>query len=528
MSDVPTPSRGHRFGFLIFVALLAAGIIGYVQSRPELEGNLKGVATILTVLASLILTLFWFLALSRYKARTRLIGLAVVIGLFFGLKSLTRVDGAVDGSGRPNVVWKWTPKAEVPSVPVAKATTAAQATHPDIPDVPQFFGPDRDGVVRGAHLDHDWKAHPPKELWRQPSGLGWSAFAVVSGRAFTLEQRGEDEVVACYDAPTGGVVWTHVHPKTRFTEWQGGDGPRSTPTVSNGKVYALGGTGILDCLDVATGSVVWTRNVLKDSDQTNLTWATSTSPLVFDDKVVVAGGNKLDDKGKEIPSPCVFAYQRDTGAPLWQKGADQSSYASQVLTTMAGKKVILSSNANTFSIHEAASGEVLLNHKWGVAMWPRAAQPTVIPGDRVFLSAGYGNGCVLLKIAASADGKLTATEQWHSNKMKTQFNSVHVLNGHIYGLDDGTLACLNIETGERLWKEGRFGAGQSLLVDDAIIVMGEKGDVALIEAKPDGYHEMGRIKALSSKTWNHPVLAGRYLLVRNDKEMVCFELPVQK
>jgi len=239
---------------------------------------------------------------------------------------------------------------------------------------------------------------------------------------------------------------------------------------------------------------------------------------VFDDKVVVTGGDK---KG-----PCVFAYQRDTGAPLWKTGDDQSSYASPTLVTLAGKRVILSSNANTLTAHDPATGKVLLNHPWGLPKWPRAAQPTVVPGDRVFLSAGYGMGCLMLQIKAGTDDQLSATELWKSHKMKTQFNSVHVHNGHLYALDDGALACMNRETGERLWKDGRFGAGQSLLVDDAILVQSERGDVVLVAARPDGYRELGRVKALSSKTWNHPVLAGKYLLVRNDQEMMCFELAV--
>ena len=528
MNQSPAPVRGHRYGFLVAVGILATAVITYAQLQQELEGNLKGVVTILTILASLLLAVLWFLFLSRFAIKTRLIGFAVIALLAIAFKSITRVDGAVDGTGKPNIVWKWTPKSEVANAPSLKPAAVAPTTHSDIPDVPQFFGPERDGVIRGAHLDHDWSAHPPKELWRQPVGLGWSAFSVVGGRAITMEQRGDDEFVTCYDVVTGSLVWSHVHAKVRFVEWQGGDGPRSTPTVSNGKVFALGATGILDCLNLNDGTPVWSRNVLTDSNQTNLTWAKSISPLVFDDKVVVTGGNKLDDKGKEVPVPCVFAYNRDTGAPLWNSGADQSSYASPVLTTLASKRVILSSNANTLTILDASSGTLLLDHHWGVAMWPRAAQPTVVPGDRIFLSAGYGNGCVMLKIAAGADGKLMATEQWHGNKMKTHFNSVHLLNGFIYGLDDGTLACMNMETGERLWKDGRFGAGQTLMVDDAILVQGEKGEVALIEANPKAYHELGRIKALSSKTWNHPVLPGRYLLVRNDKEMVCYELPVVK
>lgn len=520
MNDVTVSPRGHRFGFLIAIALLAVGAFVALQTRAEMDANFKGWATSAVVLLSLILTLFWFMVLSRYTLRLRFAVLALLVALVFGIKATTRIDGAINGSGLPNVVWKWTPKREVTAAPVRTQELTALPLHADIPDVPQFFGPARDGVIHNAHLDNDWAAHPPKQLWKQPVGLGWAAFAVAGGRAFTLEQRGEDELVTCYDVVTGALVWSHGHSKVRFVEWQGGDGPRSTPTIDNGRVYALGATGILDCLNAKDGSQVWTRNVLADDQLPNLMWGKSISPLVFDDKVVVTGGDK---KG-----PCLFAYQRDTGAPLWKTGDDQSSYASPTLVTLEGKRVILSSNGNTLTAHDPATGKVLLNHPWGLPKWPRAAQPTLVPGDRLFLSAGYGMGCLMLQIKAGADDQLTATELWSSHKMKTQFNSVHIHNGYLYGLDDGALACMNLETGERLWKDGRFGAGQSLLVDDTILVQSERGDVVLVAAKPDGYHELGRVTALSSKTWNHPVLAGRYLLVRNDQEMMCFELPLVK
>jgi outer membrane protein assembly factor BamB len=102
-----------------------------------------------------------------------------------------------------------------------------------------------------------------------------------------------------------------------------------------------------------------------------------------------------------------------------------------------------------------------------------------------------------------------------------------VVRGYLYGIDDGRLACVDLATGNRMWKEGQFASGQSLVVDDLIIVQNESGPVHLVAAKPEGFEELGRIEALSSKTWNHPTLAGRFLLVRNDREVACYELPVQ-
>jgi outer membrane protein assembly factor BamB len=194
---------------------------------------------------------------------------------------------------------------------------------------------------------------------------------------------------------------------------------------------------------------------------------------------------------------------------------------------LAGNRVVLSVNAGSLTAHNPATGELLLNQPWTDDKWPKASQPIILDENRVFLSAGYGSGCALFKIQAGTDGKLAASQVWKNLHLKTQFNSAAARNGFLYGLDDGLLACVNASTGERKWKDGRFGSGQTLLVDDLIIIQGESGPVVLAEANPAGYKELGRFVALKAKTWNYPTLAGQYLLVRNSEEMACYELPLQ-
>jgi outer membrane protein assembly factor BamB len=244
----------------------------------------------------------------------------------------------------------------------------------------------------------------------------------------------------------------------------------------------------------------------------------SVSPLLVDDKVVVTAGKS---KG-----PVLFSYAQATGTPVWQAGEDKATYASPVLTTLAGRRVILCNHGRALTAHDPATGQVLMEYPWGNEKWPKASQPVVVDGRHIFVSAGYGVGCHMVDVAAAPDGKITASEAWSNLKLKTQFNSVAVRGGFLYGLDDGRLACVDAATGERKWKEGRYASGQSLLVDDLAIVQNEDGPVHLCLALPEQYEELGRINALSSKTWNHPVLAGRFLLVRNDREAVCYELPV--
>lgn len=517
-SDPVPAEKGHRLWFLIAVAALAAVGIAVIPWL-QMERNYQAWLSAGIVLLSVLLVMIWFFLLSRFSWRVRLGGLLALTVLVFEMSRLVRVDGTMDGRGLPKFAWRWNvkhralPAAISPgSGPLSVAPAAGEA------DAPQFFGPNRDGVVRGANLARDWKVNPPKELWRKPVGAGWSAFAVVGGRAFTQEQRGEEEAVTCYELLTGRPVWMHTY-RARFFQWQGGEGPRATPTVNGGQVFTFGATGILICLDAATGQSQWSRDVLQENHLQNLEWGVSASPLIVGDAVIVTGG--------ATNGPTILAYARATGEPLWKAGSDKASYASPILATLAGQRVVLSVNASTITAHDPATGAVRLDFRWTDDKWPKGSQPVILPDNRIFVSAGYGMGALLLQVKAETDGGLSAEPLWKSVRMKTQFNSVGVRDGLLYGLDDGLLACVDGTTGERLWKDGRYGSGQTLLVDDVVIVQSEPGPVILAAARPEGFKELGRIPALSSKTWNHPTLAGRYLLLRNDREAVCYELATE-
>lgn len=534
MKETGSRPPGHRLGWLAGIVVLMFGAWVAVRWPEDLDTNIKAWLSTMVMLLGAVLVLLWFLLLGRFSWKAKL-GVLVLLGLLGILARQTlRVDGTVDGTGTPRFVWKWSAAPGLPPAQSPSGTRAGVGTIPGtaggvggaqgevgvlpgVIDTPQFMGPRRDGLLLGSRLGRDWSATPPREMWRQPIGAGWSAFAVVGGRAYTQEQRDEEEWVTCYALRTGAMLWAHTN-RARFFQWQGGAGPRATPTVDRGRVYAIGGTGILDCLDAADGRRIWSRAVLEENGLPNLIWGVSGSPLVFDETVVVTGG--MTNRAT------VLAYRRETGEPLWQAGADLASYASPILAKLAGRSVVLSLNASGLTAHDPAGGKVLLDFRWGKGDWPKAAQPVLLDGDRVFLSAGYTVGCVMLRVKAEADGMFSAEELWRNKRMKTQFNSAVARDGLIYGLDDGLLACVDAETGDRRWKDGRYGAGQSLVVDDLVLIQSEPGPVVLAEARPDGFRELGRLAALSSKTWNFPTLAGRYLLVRNDREAVCYELPV--
>ena len=381
---------------------------------------------------------------------------------------------------------------------------------------PQFLGPERSGVLTGIPLRCDWDRSPPKTVWRQPIGLGWSAFAVSGQHAVTQEQRREDELIACYELQTGHALWAHTN-RVRFSETLGGDGPRATPTLHQGCVYAMGATGILDCLEEATGKLIWSRDVLGENHLSNLSWGKSCSPLLAQDLVVVTGGEQREKT--------LLAYEAATGKPVWQAGRDRASYCSPLLASVCGQEQIVMVNGHSVTGHDLRNGEILWEYPWPDE-FAKATQPLVVDTNRVFIAAGYGVGCVMLNIERSAAGGWSATALWKNRSLKPKFTNL-VRRGHyVYGLDDGVLACVNLEQGNREWKDGRYGHGQILLVDDLLLIQAESGDVALVEISPQGPRERARFRALQGKTWNNPLLLRGLLLVRNDQEAACYRLPL--
>lgn len=500
------------------IALVAVANVVRVRSGADVDTMTRNGQTMLTVLPAVGLLLVWWLFLTRLRWRTRWMGVGLLVVLIGGAASLVRIDGS-SGTGQPNIVWRWSPRV---SGDVGELKPVGAATEPaklqGVRDYPGYLGKDRSGVVTGIPLERDWAAHPPQELWRRPVGLAWSAFAVAGSSAITQEQRGENELVVCYDVATGNPVWSHSH-QVRFSEPMGGDGPRATPTIVDGRVYALGGTGILDCLDATTGKLIWTRDTLKEHGLTNTHFGKCSSPLIVDDLVVVTGGM--------AKKSTLLAFSREDGSPVWAAGRDEASFSSPMLVTLGGRRQILSVNAASVTGHDPEDGQILWEYAWANNKWPKCAQPVVLDGDRVLLSASFDAGCVLLQIKEEADGTQSVAEVWKNRKMKSEFSNVVARAGFIYGMDDGILACVDVATGERKWKDGRYGHGQILLVDDLLLVQTERGPVALVEADPSKFHEVAQLKALGAKTWNTPALAGEFLLVRNDQEAACYRLPLR-
>jgi outer membrane protein assembly factor BamB len=380
-----------------------------------------------------------------------------------------------------------------------------------------FRGPNRDGVYAEKPISTSWKGHPPRLLWRQPIGGGYASFAVVKGVAFTIEQRRSQEAVTAYEVATGRELWAHAW-EADFRESIGGDGPRATPTWSDGRVFAQGATGELRCLEAANGNLVWRHDVLRENGGTPLEYGCSASPLVVDDLVLALPGGS---RGRSI-----VAYDRLTGEVRWAVGDDRQAYVSPMVASLAGERQLLVVAAQRTMGLTVSEGRLLWEFPWGEPRMGRnVAQPAVWNGDRFLLSAGYDVECVAVEVGRNARG-FSARELWRNKSLKNKFSSSVFWKGHLYGLDEEILTCVNAATGERAWKDGRYGYGQLLLADGHLVILCANGDLALVKATPEKHEEIARIPAIKGKTWNHPALADGKLLVRNLVEMACFDLSV--
>jgi outer membrane protein assembly factor BamB len=583
-------------------AMVAAVAATKLIVHPSIANGMMGMMIVIYAIPLLSLALVASMAASRGLANGRRRAMmAAAILLACGALTLVRTNG-ISGDANSDFQWRWTPTAEErllalaghetvkppPTAPAPVPTTAAPTTAsspapavakmPEKADVtppvvaaapasapaaapaapvetdadagvgagwPGFRGPERDSAVHGgARIATDWVRTPPVELWRRPIGPGWSSFAVRGDRIYTQEQRGDDEIVSAYALKTGEPVWRHRDP-ARFWESNAGAGPRATPTLSGGRVYTLGATGILNALDARDGSVIWSRNAATDTGRKVPAWGIASSPLVAGNVVIAATAGTL------------AAYDIATGKLRWIGSKEGWGYSSPQLSTIDGvPQVVLVNGPGVIGV-APSDGKVLWTYPWpgdSIVQPARLGDADLLIGSgsgmadkngmlrvtvthdaaRSASSAGSADGASGAGSAASAGGASGASEasgwsvkeRWTSAGLKPYFNDFVVHKGHAFGFDGSILACIDLENGNRAWKGGRYGHGQLVLLpdQDLLLVLSEEGELALVSATADKFTEIARFPALADKTWNHPVLVGDMLLVRNGQEMAAFRL----
>jgi outer membrane protein assembly factor BamB len=516
----------------------------WLVPAESFEGGYRLVATVGSLLASYLLFSLWLFIFSGYAWKWRW-GIFVLIPLVVAGARFALVQSVhFTGDMTPIVHFRWEESQEQREARL-ESHRLEQAKHgkpagislvsQSENDYPEYRGRKRDGIVASSLSGFD--KTKVRQVWKQPCGGGYSGFAVSGQGAVTIEQRGSEEVVVCYEAATGKECWTYSYP-AHFKETMGGPGPRATPTIADGDVYSMGAEGLLARLDGASGQEKWRVNILEGND--NLMWGMSGSPLVYDNVVVVnPGAQRESAKGR-----AVVAYDRETGKEVWTGGDAQAAYASPMLATLAGRRMVLIFDAVGLAGYDAAKGDELWRYPWKNPV-ANIAQPVVLPApagyifigsvrpvsvspSRVFITSGYGHGCALLDVTET-NGQFTAVAVWPNTPnpaMHCKFSNPVYYKGFFYGLDDGRLVCVDAATGKRQWKEKDYGHGQLLLAGDKLVILAESGELAVVETGlAKSSQELGKFPALKGeKTWNYPAMVGKRIFVRNHEEMACYDL----
>lgn len=386
------------------------------------------------------------------------------------------------------------------------------------PEWGEFRGGSADNVFRGPYFARNWSSNPPKELWRIPVGPAWSSFLVAGPVLFSQEQRGDKEAILCYDAATGKVQWIS-QVSGRFEDDLGGPGPRSTPVLSQGKLFAQGANGTLVRIDPLSGKIVWEKDLKVIADRAPPMWGFSASPIVTDSLVITYAGGS-NDKG-------LLAFDIENGDLKWSAPSGKQSYSSPQLFNIQGKTLIGLTSDMGLHLYDPSNGKEFFRHDWQVTGY-RACQPHLLSSERMLLPSGMGFGTRLLQLNTAAE-PWTSEEVWTSRQLKPDFNDFVIYKDHIYGFDAAIFTCISLKDGARQWKGGRYGKGQVALLEESglLLVASEDGDLILVAADPTGHQEITRMKVFKNKVWNHPVVVGDKLYIRNAEEAVCFQLPVE-
>jgi outer membrane protein assembly factor BamB len=509
----------ERIGALVLMVVAVVATKRIVD--PSIAGGMMGMMLPVFAMPVMSLALVLWAATTRRLA-TGLRRAMFIVAILLGCVLFTLVrTGGLSGTGASDFHWRWTKTPEQlllaqssQESSTSNSPSSASATESGAQAGLSwlgFRGANRDSIVHGVRIETDWAKRPPVEMWRRKIGPGWSSFAVQDNLLYTQEQRGDNEVVSCYNLNTGQPVWQH-NDATRFYESNAGAGPRGTPTLNNGRVYTFGGTGILNALDARSGSVVWSRNAATDTTTNVPHWGFASSPLVAGDVVIVAAAGTL------------AAYDLATGKLHWSVPGN-GGYSSPQLSTIGGIAQVLLMNGQGVISVAPTDGKVLWKHEWaGDAI----VQPATTADGDVLMGSGSGMaqvGVVRLAVVHDQTG-WAPKERWKSYELNPYYNDFVVHKNFAFGLDNSELSCIDLNNGQSKWRGGNYGGGQLILLadQDLLLLVSEKGELALVRAAPDQFTELARFKAIEGKTWNHPVLVGNILLVRNGEEMAAFRL----
>jgi len=398
----------------------------------------------------------------------------------------------------------------IDSVPTGK-----QSSLRSIPvDWPQFRGPARDGVAPNQGLELNWTGSPALR-WKIPAGEGHSSIITFEQSVITMEQDGQEELVIARSLDDGKTLWKHAV-KTRWGDFMSGVGPRSTPTIADGKLYALFSDGSLACLEAGSGERLWQTKVVSENHEFP-EWGLSCSPLVWNDLVIVTPGG---EKG------AVRAYHADSGKPAWvSEFHGEGVYLSPSVMSFLGQEQLITAVSGKIASLDPSSGKTLWERPWKIFLNnAQIAQPLALSNDSFLLSAGYGKGSERWT-ATPGSGELYGIDTaWKSKNLKSKFSNPVLKDGFIYGFNENSFTCLDASDGKLKWRGKKYGYGRVLLANDKLIILGNTGVLSVVEANPVKFVEVYSGQLLgNARCWNGPALIGGYLLARNGQEIACFD-----
>jgi outer membrane protein assembly factor BamB len=397
-------------------------------------------------------------------------------------------------------------------------------------DWPQYRGPAHNGI--SSERIAQWPEAGPKALWKAPMTAGFSSIAVDDGIASTLVMREHEgvqrEFVVALDANTGKELWAAPLAVAKYDgggdsgtpENKGGDGPRSTPTIDNGKIYAFDGKLVLYCFDAKTGGKKWTKDLIAEHKGKTISWQNAASPLIERDLIFAVSGGADES---------LLGIDKNTGKTIWKGESDAMTHATPTIGTIHGQQQVIFFTQKGLVSCEPKTGKVLWRHPFKYSV-STAASP-IIAGDIVYCSAGYGVGAGAAKITKTGE-TWTAAELWREtgNKLANHWSTPVLKDGYLYGMfqfkeyGTGALKCVDIASGKEVWSKPNFGPGNVTLVGDKLLALSDAGDLVLINPTPEKYTELARFNAVSGKCWSTPSIADGRVYVRSVKEGACYEV----
>ncbi len=380
-------------------------------------------------------------------------------------------------------------------------------------DWPQWLGPDRTGISTETEFLKTWPTNGPEVLWKKNLGAGFSGISVADGRVFTMFAEGDDEFVVCLNEESGDEIW-RFRTGGMFEEWQGGDGPRSQPTVDGDRLYVLGAEGRLYALKAKNGETIWSVNMVDGLGGRFPRFGFSTSPLVEGDLLFLEAATR---------DGTFLALRRTDGKVAWASQKDVASYSSPIAVDLAGARQIIYFSGQAVVGLSPADGSLYWRYPWKTSYDLNIATPILVPPNQVFISSGYDHGAALLRIQANGDG-FSVARVWESRRMKNHFGTSVLVGDYLYGFDNAILKCIEARTGKEQWKHRGFGKGALIYADGHLLLMSDNGRLALAKATPEGFEEKAGAQVLDGRSWTMPTLANGRVFVRDMRKIVCLDL----